>query len=150
MWPHDPQPGKPKTLTVYNGENQIKIISEACLLVMQAGALSQGGEVFVLDMGEPIRIVDLAKEMIRLSGYLPDIDIPIVFTHARPGEKLFEELITDKEKPTKYEKIYIAKLSTFDTQRMPNYLARLKKSSQDVNKNEIIKLLKELVPTYLS
>ena len=86
--------------------------SEACLLVMQAGAMGQGGEVFVLDMGKPIKILDLAKDMIRLSGFEPDKDIAIVFTGIRPGEKLFEEILTAEEGilATKNQKIFIAKM----------------------------------------
>lgn len=90
--------------------------SEACLLVMQAGAMGQGGEVFVLDMGEAVSIVDLAKEMIRLSGFEPDRDIPIVFTGIRPGEKLFENILTAEEgtAATRHQKIFTAKLAQVD------------------------------------
>ena len=89
---------------------------EACLLVLEAGTLGQGGEGFVLDMGEPIKIIDLAKEMIRLSGYEPDKDIPIVFTGESAGEKLFEDVLTAEEgtMTTKNEKIFVAKLSSIN------------------------------------
>ena len=77
--------------------------------MLQAGAMGKGGEVFVLDMGEPVRIVDLAREMIRLSGYEPDIDVPIVFTGPRPGEKFSEELLTAEEGTvaTRHQKIFV-------------------------------------------
>src|SRR3989338_4348490 len=92
------------------------LTSEACLLVMQAGAMGNGGEVFVLDMGSPIKIVDLAKDMIRLSGLKPDQDIAIVFVGMRPGEKLFEEIMTAEEgiASTQNQKIFTAKLSAID------------------------------------
>ncbi|MBI2483937.1 polysaccharide biosynthesis protein [Candidatus Uhrbacteria bacterium] len=88
-------------------ERYFMLIDEACLLVLQAGAIGAGGEIFVLDMGKPVKILDLAKELIRLSGYEPDKDIPIVFTDPRPGEKLTEELITRTEEVTEtaYQKI---------------------------------------------
>jgi len=96
--------------------------SEACLLVMQAGAMGQGGEVFVLDMGKPIKIVDLAKDMIRLSGFEPDKDIAIVFTGIRPGEKLFEEILTAEEGifATKNQKIFIAKMKNMQVTMLEN------------------------------
>jgi len=124
------------------------VTSEACLLVMQAGALGQGGEVFVLDMSKPIKVVDLAREMIRLAGYEPDVDIPIVFTKLRPGEKLFEEILTDSETPTKHEKIFVAKLTDFDEQKLQGGLEKLKDTLVKMDKDSIIKILKEIVPTY--
>jgi len=90
----------------------------------------------------------LAKEMIKLAGYQPDVDIPIVFTKPRPGEKLFEEILTDKEMPTKYEKIYIAKLTDFDEKKLINGLEKLKMALDKKNKKDIIKILKEIVPNY--
>src|SRR5262249_10861925 len=86
-------------------------IPEACQLVMQAGAMGRGGEIFVLDMGEPVKIVELARDLIRLSGMNPDRDIEIVFTGVRPGEKLFEELAVDEENvdKTKHPKIFVGR-----------------------------------------
>lgn len=83
-------------------------VSEAAQLVIQAGALAKGGEIFLLDMGEPVRIVDLARDLIKLSGFRPDLDIPIVYTGVRPGEKLFEELFTENERvdKTAHERIW--------------------------------------------
>jgi FlaA1/EpsC-like NDP-sugar epimerase len=125
--------------------------SEAVLLVLEASAVGQGGEVFVLDMGEPIKILDLAKEMIRLSGYEPDVDIPIVFTKIRPGEKLFEEILSAEEgvESTDYEKILRARSAnerSFEV-LMEKINLLIKMSSRN-NKDGIIKLLKEIVPTY--
>lgn len=125
---------------------------EACLLVMQAGAMGSGGEVFVLDMGKPIKILDLARDIIRLCGYEPDKDIPIVFTEPRPGEKLFEEILTAEEGTisTQNQRIFTAKLSNIDRKKLEEGLNRLEKMSDIENKgkDDIIKTLKELIPTY--
>ena len=126
--------------------------SEAVLLVLEASAIGQGGEVFVLDMGEPVKIIDLAKEMIRQSGYKPDVDIPIVFTHIRPGEKLYEEILSAEEgvEHTEYEKILKARSSNEKNSEILrekiNLLIRM--SCENDKENEIIRLLKEIVPTY--
>jgi FlaA1/EpsC-like NDP-sugar epimerase len=123
---------------------------EACLLVMQAGAMGQGGEVFVLDMGEPIKILDLAKEMIRLSGFEPDKDIPIVFTGVRPGEKFFEEILSAEEGTiaTQHEKIFIAKLSPIDENKLNQGLEKLKKAAFNSDKGKIKDVFKKLIPSY--
>ena len=120
---------------------------EACLLVLQAGAMGQGGEVFVLDMGDPIKILDLARELIKLSGLRPDIDIPIVFTEPRPGEKFFEEILTAEEGTiaTQNEKIFKAKLSNVDENKLNSGIGALKTAT---DKEAIIKVLKELIPSY--
>lgn len=104
--------GGPVTVTHPDMRRYFMVASEAILLILQAGAIGKGGEVFVLDMGEPVKILDLAREMIRLSGREPDRDIPIVFTDPRPGEKLFEDILTDAEhfSATKREKILQAKI----------------------------------------
>lgn len=140
--------GRPITVTHPKIKRYFMMIPEACLLVMQAGAIGKGGEVFVLDMGEPIKIVDLAKEMIRLAGYEPDIDIPIVFTGIRQGEKMFEEILTKSEKPTKHEKIYISHLNTISEQKLTDNLEKFQKLLEKNQKSDIINTLKELVPNY--
>lgn len=123
------------------------MIPEACLLVMQAGQMGSGGEVFVLDMGEPIKIIDLAKEMIRLAGLEPDKDIPIVFCGVRPGEKLFEEILTAEEGTvaTQNQSIFSAKLSHIDEGFLKEKLDLLKDTSE---KEKITAILKEIVPVY--
>jgi len=123
---------------------------EACLLVLQAGAIGRGGEVLVLDMGKPIRILDLAREMIRLSGLEPDKDIPIVFTEPRPGEKFFEEILMAEEGvvSTQHQKIFMAKLTRVDKDLLNSGLEKLKKQADSGDKETIIKILKELIPSY--
>lgn len=103
--------GGPVTVTHPDMVRYFMTIPEAALLVMEAGAVGKGGEIFILDMGKPIKIIELAKELIRLSGYTPDVDIPIVITGMRPGEKIFEELLTSEEgaAATKWEKVFIGK-----------------------------------------
>ena len=125
-------------------------ISEACLLVMQAAGMGKGGEVFVLDMGEPIKILDLAKEMIRLYGFEPDKDIPIVFTKPRPGEKFFEEILTAEEGTiaTQHQKIFMAKLSPIDKRKVEENLGKLKETVNKSDQKEIIDILKELILSY--
>ena len=142
--------GGPLTITHPDMRRYFMVTSEACLLVMQAGTMGQGGEVFVLDMGNAIKILDLAKELIRLSGLEPDKDIPIVYTEPRPGEKLFEEILTAEEGTiaTQNQKIFIAKLSNVNNNELNQELEKLEGAAQDGDNGEIIKILKELVPNY--
>ena len=137
--------GGPVEVTDPEMKRYFMVTAEACLLVMQAGAIGQDGQVFVLDMGQPIKIVDLAREMIRLAGYQPDVDIPIVFIGIRQGEKLFEEILTKTETPTKYEKIFIAKLDEIDEQKLLNGLEQFKQALEKMDKQKIIEILKSLV-----
>jgi FlaA1/EpsC-like NDP-sugar epimerase len=126
-------------------------ITEAVQLVLQAGVMGEGGKVFVLDMGEPIKILNLAQDLIRFYGLEPDKDIPIVYTGKRPGEKLFEELLTAEEgtTATKHEKIFIARsadnLNSDYIKEVENLIDAAKNSIENDN---IIAFLKELVPTY--
>jgi len=152
--------GGPVTVTHPEMKRYFMATSEAVMLVLQAAAAGEGGEVFILDMGEPIRIVDLAREMIRLSGHEPDVDIPIIFTGVRPGEKLFEELLGAEEgsEPTEHPKIFKAR-STKDKysngERPKDDILLLERvsrliemSTNSAGKDEIIGLMKEIVPTY--
>ena len=142
--------GGPVEVTHPDMKRYFMVTSEAVLLVMQAAAMGQGGEVFVLDMGKPIKILDLAKEIIRLSGFEPDKDIPIVFTEPRPGEKFFEEILTAEEGTvaTQNQKIFMAKLSDVNEERLNEELKRLKIFVQQNNQEEIINILKIFVPSY--
>jgi FlaA1/EpsC-like NDP-sugar epimerase len=122
-------------------------IPEASQLVLQAGAMARGGEVFVLDMGEPIKIVDLACHLIELTGLVPHKDIKIEYTGLRPGEKLFEELLTAEEgsSATKHEKIFITNLKKVDEEKLLESLNILK-NLEDPDK--IVNILAKLVPAY--
>lgn len=143
--------GGPITITHPEMKRYLMSITEAVQLVLQAGVMGEGGEVFVLDMGEPIKILILAQELIRFYRLEPDKDIPIVFTGIRPGEKLFEELLTAEEgtTATKHEKIFIAR-STDNLN--PDYIKEVEKlidaAKNSIENENIIALLKALVPTY--
>src|SRR6185437_2049390 len=110
------QKGGPITVTHPEITRYFMTIPEACRLVIEAGVMGQGGEIFVFDMGEPVKIVDLAKKMIRLMGKEPGVDIEIVFTGLRPGEKLYEELLNNSENslPTYHDKIMIAMVREYN------------------------------------
>ncbi len=140
--------GGPVEITHPEMKRYFMITAEACLLVMQAGAIGKGGEVFVLDMGVPIKIIDLAKEMIKLAGYEPDVEIPIVFTGMRPGEKLFEEMMLKEEIPTKNQKIFIAKLGGLNEEELKKSLEDLRSAVNRVDREQIINIFKELVSEY--
>lgn len=139
--------GGPVEVTHPEMKRYLMVTSEAVLLVMQAAALGNGGEVFVLDMGEPISILDLAKELIKLSGFEPDKDIPIVFTEPRPGEKLFEEILTAEEGTvaTQNKNIFRAGLSKVDEDKL---YSNLKELEVVFDKEKIKDILKRLVFTY--
>jgi FlaA1/EpsC-like NDP-sugar epimerase len=142
--------GGPVQVTHPKMKRYFMTTSEACLLVMQAGAMGQGGEVFVLDMGEPIRILDLAKEMIQLSGFEPDRDIPIVFTQPRPGESFFEEVLTAEEGTvaTKHKQIFEARLSRVNRKKLISVFKKLEKGVEKGDKGDIQNTLKELISSY--
>jgi len=142
--------GGPVRVTHPEMKRYFMMIQEACLLVMQAAEMGKGGEVFVLDMGKPIKIIDLARELIRLSGLEPDKDIPIVFSGPRPGEKFFEDILTAEEgtETTHRDRIFIAKLAEVDKEKLESQLSRLKEVLHQRNKEAIIKMLEEMVPSF--
>ena len=124
-------------------------IPEASQLVLQAGSIGQGGEIFVLDMGQPVKILDLAEEMIRLAGKTPHDDIPIEFTGVRPGEKLFEELATDTEatRPTSHAKIRVWQLPTATSTQIDRALQQLSEVT-DAPRDAAISALMQAVNEY--
>ncbi|MGQ9477798.1 MAG: polysaccharide biosynthesis protein [Candidatus Bipolaricaulia bacterium] len=141
----------PVTVTHPEMRRYFMVTSEAVLLVLQAGALGRGGEVFVLDMGQPIKIVDLARELIRFHGLEPDRDVPIVFIGPRPGEKLFEDLLSAEEgtTATAHKKIFMARLKPGPSgEELTAYLRELERLAEAGRKEGIIALLREMVPTY--
>ena len=144
--------GGPVTVTHPDIIRYFMTIPEACQLVLEAGTIGNGGEIFVFDMGMPVKIADLAKKMIRLSGLEPGVDIKIEYTGLRPGEKLYEELLNDEElvKPTSHDKIMIANVREYDYDEMlPMYnkLFEYGKSNQDYL---VVRTMKEMVPEYKS
>jgi len=142
--------GGPVTVTHEKITRYFMTINEACQLVLEAGIMGKGGEIYVFDMGEPVKIIDLANKIIRLCGFVPDKDIPIKFTGLRPGEKLYEELLADKENtlPTYNEKILIAKSSfQFDNSKRI-LLSNLFEQIHDYDEEKSVKTLKELVPEF--
>jgi FlaA1/EpsC-like NDP-sugar epimerase len=123
-------------------------ITEASQLVIQAGAMAKGGEVFVLDMGEPVRILDLARDLIRLSGFEPGEDIAIEITGLRPGEKLYEELFLEEEKlsSTGHEKIFTGQPLTNDVNALKAELENLKHLLVNEDHREALALINKMVP----
>ena len=124
-------------------------IPEAVSLVLQASYYARGGEIFVLDMGDPVKIDDMARNLIRLSGYKPDVDIKIVYTGLRPGEKLFEELLMGEEglQDTENKLIHIGKPIEMDDEQFMLQLTRLE-AACIAESPEIKRIVAEIVPTY--
>jgi FlaA1/EpsC-like NDP-sugar epimerase len=125
-------------------------IPEACQLILQAGSMGQGGEIFILDMGTPIKIADMARDLIRLSGFEPDVDIKIEYVGLRPGEKLYEELITDGENivPTRHEEIMVLKGIECDLELLNGKIDELAHLAEEQDGGKVKMKLKEIVPEY--
>ncbi|ABB31573.2 NAD-dependent nucleoside diphosphate-sugar epimerase/dehydratase [Geobacter metallireducens GS-15] len=142
--------GGPVTVTDPKVIRYFMTIPEACQLVLQAGCIGNGGEIFVLDMGEPVRILDLAEELIRLSGFVPHEEIDIVFTGLRPGEKLFEELLIDGEgiKPTRHGKIKVLAAMDSDFDAVERNLGVLFAMAGNADIAGIVKQLRVLIPEF--
>ncbi len=142
--------GGPITVTHPDITRYFMTIPEACQLIMQAEAVGEGGEVFVLDMGEPVKIVYLAEQMIRLSGKTPGKDIAIEFVGLRPGEKLYEELFHDEEQlmETGFKKLRLAKARVYDNDVWSSKIHALTLASQSQDSQAVLSLLKELVPEF--
>lgn len=144
--------GGPVTVTHPDIIRFFMTIPEACTLVLEAATLGDGGEIFVFDMGHPVKIVDLARNMIRLAGYRPDIDIPITFTGLRPGEKLYEEVLNQKETtlPTSNNKIMIARVRETEYELANKQIQELIELSGHGNSMKTVAQMKAIVPEFRS
>lgn len=144
--------GGPVTVTHPQVIRYFMTIPEACRLVLEAGVMGKGGEIFLFDMGRPIRIYDLARKMILLAGLEPQKDIDIIFTGLREGEKLFEELLNTKENTLKthHEKILIARVQEYSYTDVERYIGLFSDLINDKNELKMVALMKELVPEYRS
>lgn len=144
--------GGPVTVTHPDIIRYFMTIPEACRLVLEAAAMGNGNEIFVFDMGTPVRIADLARRMIELSGMEPGKDIDIVYTGLRPGEKLYEELLATKENtlPTPNEKIFRAHVREYDYNEITEVIDRLVCLARQVDRMATVKLMKELIPEFIS
>lgn len=142
--------GGPVTVTHPDIIRYFMLIPEAVSLVLQAGANAQGGEIFILDMGSPVKINELAENLIRLAGYTPGVDMEIKYTGLRDGEKLYEELLISEEGIQKTEKdlIYVAKPMEFDEDFLFGRINYAKSIMESATSNEIVEIIKELVPTF--
>lgn len=145
--------GGPITITHPDIIRYFMTIPEACQLVIEAGAMGSGGEIFIFDMGQPVKIIDLAKKMIRLAGFVPEKEIPIKVVGLRPGEKLYEELLNDSAKtlPTHHEKIMIA-IETFndDFKTLEEQLNILNSETENLNTENLVSIMKKIVPEFKS
>lgn len=144
--------GGPVTITHPEIVRYFMTIPEACELVLQAGTMGKGGEIFVFDMGEPVKIKDLAIKMIKLSGFEPEIDIKLKYTGLRPGEKLYEELLSDgtKNLPTPHEKIMVSMDPHMEFEDIECLANKITKAALRRDQIEVVKLLKKMVPEFIS
>ncbi|AYO57044.1 polysaccharide biosynthesis protein [Chryseobacterium sp. 6424] len=144
--------GGPITITHPDIVRYFMTIPEACDLVLQAGTMGNGGEIFVFDMGEPVKILDLATRMIKLSGFEPHIDIKLIYTGLRPGEKLYEELLSDDATtlPTHHEKIMISKDTDMQFEEIDGYVKKIVRATLRHQKAEVVQILKDIVPEFKS
>ncbi len=144
--------GGPVTITHPDIIRYFMTIPEACELVLQAGTMGSGGEIYVFDMGDPVKIVDLARRMIKLSGFTPDVDIKITFIGLRPGEKLYEELLSNDATtiPTHHEKIMISRDPTVGFGEVDILSRQIVKAAVKRDKLEVVSLLKAIVPEFIS
>jgi FlaA1/EpsC-like NDP-sugar epimerase len=144
--------GGPVTVTHPEIIRYFMTIEEACSLVLEAATMGKGGEVLLFDMGDPIKILDLAKKMIMLAGYEPGRDIAITFSGLRPGEKLYEELLNKEEEviPTHHKKIVIAKTPQGNTKQMVVDIIKLIHLANECRDEEVVKQMKLMLPQYIS
>lgn len=144
--------GGPVTVTHPDIIRFFMTIPEACRLVLEAGTMGNGGEIFVFDMGEPVKIADLARRMIELAGFRPDKDIRIEYTGLRPGEKLFEEVLSDKEntKETPHPKIHVAQVREYKYAEVAEKIDHLTELAVAVQIPEMVKEMKAIVPEFIS
>jgi FlaA1/EpsC-like NDP-sugar epimerase len=144
--------GGPVTVTHPEVTRYFMSIPEAAQLVLEAGAMGKGGEVFLFDMGQPVKVYDLAVRMIHLHGLTLDKDIKIVFSGLRPGEKLFEELLYDTENamPTHHARIMIGKVNTMNFENVQQFIHSLSLACEEQNDQEAVKILKQMIPEYKS
>lgn len=144
--------GGPITITHPDIIRYFMTIPEACQLVLEAGAMGKGGEIFIFDMGEPVKIMDLAIKMIKLAGFTPHKQIGIKITGLRPGEKLYEELLSDKSKtlPTHHKKIMIAQDEVGDYENISLSIQKIIKSANKLKSQKVVGKLKKLVPEFKS
>lgn len=144
--------GGPVTVTHPEITRFFMTIPEACRLVMEAATMSTGNQIFVFDMGESVKIDDLARRMIQLAGFTPDVDIRVEYTGLRPGEKLYEELLANSENtlPTNHSRIRIAKVREYDYDEAKGIVDMLEQLSRKVDVSSMVRLMKYTVPEFIS
>jgi len=152
LFKHQIEEGGPVTITHRDIIRYFMTIPEACSLVLEAASMGQGGEIYIFDMGQPVKIYDLAKKMISLAGLRPGIDIKIVETGLRPGEKLYEELLNDKERTiaTHHKQIMIARVIVYEYEKVLRHLENLSADIHKSNIHDIVAHMKIIVPEFVS